>query len=204
MKRRDLLQTLLGTVGAAAAVPAEALERPADYDASKELSRPDWKPVFLDEHQNQTLIALCDQIIPATDTPGAKEALVNRFLDKLMASEKEATQREFLAILAYVDGECMRQYKAPFVHLTGGQQHDFLTFLAYPHSLSRWGEAVVEMPGHKHFQHLKQWISSAYYSTEAGLRELGWDGSFPHGELAGCHDSDSKATLHTIHQSGRS
>jgi hypothetical protein len=196
MRRRDLLQTLLGAAATAAA-PVAAVERPAGYDASKELARPDWKPSFLDDHQDRTLIVLSDLIIPATDTPGAKDALVNRFLDKLMASEKEATQREFLASLAYIDGESMRQYKAAFIYLPGTQQLEFLTFLAYPHSLPGWGEPVVESEGHNHFQHLKQWISSAYYSSEAGLRELAWDGTFPHGELTGCGDSAGGAKQNT-------
>lgn len=194
MKRRDLLQSLIGVVGAAtAASPLSAVERAANYDASKELVRLDWKPSFLDDHQNETLIVLSDLIIPATDTPGAKSALVNRFLDKLMASERESTQREFLSSLAYLDGESMRQYKAAFVHLPKDRQSELLTFLAYPHSLSRWGEPVVEMEGHSHFQRLKQWVASAYYNSEAGLKELGWDGTFPHGELAGCSGSKAGA-----------
>lgn len=188
MKRRELLQTIMLSTGAAVhASPALAVERPASYDASKELLRPDWKPSFFDEHQDQTLIALSDLIIPATDTPGAKDALVNRFLDKLMAAEKEDTQREFLASLAYLDGESIQQHRMAFVYLPKGSQVEFLTFLAYPHSLSRWGEPVTgEDKGYSHFQHLKQWISSAYYSSEIGLRELGWNGDFPHGELSGC------------------
>jgi len=115
------------------------VERPASYDASKDLLGPDWKPSFFDEHQDQTVIVLSDLIIPATGTPGAKDALVNRFLDKLMAPEKKDTQREFLAALAYIDGESMRQHRRAFVYLPKESQLELLTFLAYPHSLARWG-----------------------------------------------------------------
>ena len=92
MKRRELFrQTLLGAIGSAvtsafrgaAAEPRHARQFPSDFDASKDLARADWKPVFLDTHQNETLIALSDMILPKTDTPGAKEALVNRFIDRL-------------------------------------------------------------------------------------------------------------------------
>ena len=86
MKRRELFrQTLFGAIGSAAtsffrgaaAEPRHAArEYPPNYDASKDLARQDWKPVFLDPHQNETLIALSDMILPKTDTPGAKEALV--------------------------------------------------------------------------------------------------------------------------------
>ena len=61
MNRRDLFrQTFLGAAAAATAHVAPAREFPSDYDASKELARADWKPLFLDDHQNQTLVAFGD------------------------------------------------------------------------------------------------------------------------------------------------
>src|ERR1700690_2448808 len=106
MNRRDLFrQAFLGAAAAASAGVAPALEFPSDYDASKELARADWKPLFLDDHQNQTLIAFSDMLIPETDTPGAKAALVNRFLDRVLAVETHDTQRSFLKNLAFLDGD---------------------------------------------------------------------------------------------------
>src|SRR5437867_10734692 len=103
MKRRQVLRgSLLGMVGAAVssffpsrtiALAPGAKEFPLDEDASRELSRGDWKPAFLDEHQNQTLIVLSDLIIPETDTPGAKQALVNRFIDLLLSAKTPDIQR---------------------------------------------------------------------------------------------------------------
>ena len=110
MKRRELFRrSILGTIGAVlgSILPgrfAEARTLPAGYDASRELSRSDWKPVFLDPHQNETLTRLSDLIIPETDTPGAKVALVNRFIDRLLEAEATDRQREFLNGLAYLDG----------------------------------------------------------------------------------------------------
>lgn len=189
MHRRELFRrTLLGAAGVAAgAVPqAEAREFPRDYDASKELARPDWTPQFLTVHQNETLIILSDLVIPKTDSPGAKEALVNRFIDLLLAAESSETQRDFLESLAYLDGECMDRYHAAFRYTPRESQIEFLTFLAYPHSLGTWGgESGGEFPGHMHFRKLKDWISRAYYNSEAGMHELGWDGP-AHGEFLGC------------------
>jgi hypothetical protein len=28
------------------------------------------------------------------------------------------------------------------------------------------------------FENLKEWIAGAYYSSEVGMKELGWDGNF--------------------------
>jgi Gluconate 2-dehydrogenase subunit 3 len=198
MNRRDLIRTsLFGALGlTSASPPALPREFSADYDASKELARPDWKPVFVDEHQNQTLIALSELIIPTTDTPGAKDALVNRFLDLLMSVESTETQRAFIAALAYIDGTCMQTYKAAFIYLPQQQQIAFLNLIAYPHSHKTWGEAGEDFPGYTHFQKLKDWVVGAYYNSPIGLKELGWDGSFPHGVFSGCEHAGNDHQEH--------
>jgi gluconate 2-dehydrogenase gamma chain len=190
MNRRDLLRNTLLTMGAAAvSQPAGAREFPLGDDASVALARADWKPIFLDTHQNQTLIALSDVIIPATDTPGAKAALVNRFLDLLLSAESFQTQREFLASLAYLDAGAMGRYKVAFLYLTPEEKENFLGLLAYPHTEIRFGETEANFIGYQHFSKLKGWISSAFYSSPIGLKELGWDGSPAHGVFSGCQHS---------------
>lgn len=190
MNRRQLFRTtVLSAIGASVSTaPAlvSARELPAGYDAAKELERADWKPVFLDDHQNETLIALSDLIIPTTDTPGAKAALVNRFLDLLMSAEVAETQRAFIAALAYMDGECMQRYNAAFIYVPVEQQREFLTLIAYPHTLETWREEATGFAGYEHFTKLKTWIVGAYYSSPVGLKEIGWDGTFPHGAFSGC------------------
>jgi hypothetical protein len=187
MNRRDLFrQTLLGAAAVATAGGASAREFPSDYDASKDLSRADWKPLFLDDHQNETLVAFADILIPATDTPGAKAALVNRFLDEVLAVETHDTQRSFLDSLAFLDGESFGRYRAAFVYLTPEQQAELVTYMAYPHTLETWDEnAPAAYRGHAHFSNLKDWISRAYYNSEIGMRALGYTG-VPGGVFEGC------------------
>jgi hypothetical protein len=188
MNRRDLFrQTLLGAAAAAATTgAAPAIEFPSNYDASRDLARPDWKPQFLDDHQNQTLIAFSDILIPVTDTPGAKAALVNRFLDQLLAVETHETQRSFLDSLAFLDGESFSRYRTAFVYLTPEQQTEILTFMAYPHTLETWDEnAPATYRGHAHFKNLKDWVSRTYFSSEIGMRALGYTGA-PGGVFEGC------------------
>src|ERR1700691_1957963 len=188
MTRRDLFrQAFLGA--AAVAVPggvAAAREFPSDYDASKDLARDDWKPLFLDEHQNETLIVFGEILIPATDTPGAKVALVNRFLDAVLAVETHDTQRSFLDSLAFLDGESFARYRAAFVYLTPEQQTELVTFMAYPHTLETWDEnAPGSYRGHPHFGNLNDLVSRAYYSSPVGMRALGYTG-VPGGVFEGC------------------
>jgi len=184
VNRRDVFR-VIGAAGAA--LPAAAREFPKDYDPAKELARAGWKPLFFDAHQDQTLIALSDMVIPATGTPGAKAALANRFIDAVMAVEPPEVQREFLNALGYLDGECIERYKAAFVHASREQQTELLTFMAYPQTLEMWNGSLKGDPAaYRHFTVLKDWIARAYYSSEIGKRELGSDGGPAHGQFTGC------------------
>ena len=203
MKRREMIRATVfaGAVaairpqlsagqeaGQSAAQASELTPAQRGVDASKDLAGPGWKPLFLDEHQNETLIVLSDLMIPATDTPGAKEALVNRYIDLVLAAETPEIQRAFLNSLGYLDGESMRRFNAAFRYLSKEDQDDLLHELAYPRVGGGWAGDIgaVADPGHAHFEALKQRIMSAYYSSQIGEKELGWDGAFAHGPYQGC------------------
>src|SRR5262249_26770173 len=208
MKRRELLRAGVFT-GAAAALSAslsatqnaaqtasqqnELTPAQRGVDASKDLGVAGWKPVFLDEHQNETLIVLSELIIPATNTPGAKEAFVNRYIDLVLAADSRENQGKFLNSLGYIDGESIRRYKNSFRYLAREDQDDLLHSFVYPLGNSGWtGEAAVADAGHKHFEYLKERIVFAYYSSEIGATELGWDGNVMHGVYQGCdHEQGS-------------
>jgi hypothetical protein len=209
MKRREMLRASV-LVGAAAALrpalssaqsgaqsaaqPSELTPAQSGVDASKDLAAPGWKPLFLDEHQNETLVILSDLIIPATDTPGAKEALVNRYIDLVLAAETPDTQRAFLNSLGYLDGESIKRFKSAFRYLAADDQDLLLHALAYPRNASNWtGEADVNPDkGHAHFEALKERIMTAYYSSQIGEKELGWDGAFAHGPYQGCEHPEGE------------
>jgi hypothetical protein len=209
MKRREMLRASV-LVGAAAALrpalsnaqsgaqgaaqPSELTPAQSGVDASKDLSAPGWKPLFLDEHQNETLIILSDLIIPATDTPGAKDALVNRYIDLVLAAETSDTQRAFLNSLGYLDGESIRRFKSAFRYLSADDQDLLLHALAYQRVGGGWAgdTGAVADPGHAHFEALKERIMTAYYSSQIGEKELGWDGAFAHGPYQGCEHPEGE------------
>jgi hypothetical protein len=184
---------LAAAQSAAPAPPSELTPAQSGVDASKDLAAPGWKPLFLDDHQNETLIVLSDLMIPATDTPGAKEALVNRYIDLVLAAETRDTQRAFLNSLGYLDGESIRRYKSAFRYLSREDQDDLLHSFAYPKNGSGWtGEAPPPDLGHGHFEALKGRIVTAYYSSQIGEKELGWDGAFAHGPYQGCEHPEGE------------
>src|SRR6266700_3336295 len=183
----------------AQAVSSDLTPAARGEDGSKFLTNPDWKAAFLNEHQNETLIALSDVIIPATDTPGAKGALVNRYLDLLLSVQPPEFQREFVDALAFIDSESQKQFGKDFRTLAVDDQIWLLTPWAYPRQPSRWTERNdngTEAPesAYRHFERLKVLIAAAYYGSEIGLKELGWDGEIAHGPYEGCEHS---TTTHT-------
>ncbi|MGH9661748.1 MAG: gluconate 2-dehydrogenase subunit 3 family protein [Bryobacteraceae bacterium] len=145
MNRRDLLKL----------APAAALAQPAAP----------WKPQLFDDHQNETVVALSDLIIPATDTPGAKLALVNRHLDRLLHDGPAAAHHQFLEGLAALDGLALRTHQQPFVRCTEAQRTALLE--------------ALDQRGDSFFRRAKALIAQIYYSTEIGFKELNKGGRVP-------------------------
>ena len=165
-------------------------------DGSELLRAPDWKPAFLNEHQDATLIALSGLIIPSTETPGAKEALVNRYLDLLLSVQPADFQRRFVDALAFIDSQSQKESGSEFLKLSPEKQVWLLNHWAFAEENSRWAERderenAPADPGQQHFELLKSLIATAYYESEIGQKELGWDGEMTHGPYLGCEHPTS-------------
>ena len=157
MNRRQLLKQSFAGAGAVAAARAQKLTAKASTSA--------WSPQFFDAHQNETVIALTDLIIPATDTPGAKEAQVNRFIDLMLSESSAEAQRRFLQGLAWLDGYALRTYGAPFVKGSASQQTSVLKNL--------------DAAENAFFREIKRRTVAGYYSSKIGYAELNKGGRVP-------------------------
>ena len=72
---------------------------------------------------NDTVVAMIDQIIPATDTPGAKGARVNEFIDLILTEWATPEERKaFLDGLAGIDKQSQSLYAKNFSDATPEQQ----------------------------------------------------------------------------------
>ena len=162
------------------------------------LASPDWKPKFFDEHENETVVVLSDLIIPATDTPGAREAQVNRFIDLYLAAESAETQKQYLQALASLDGFCLAKYTKPFTGLTRSEQDEVLTLLTERPAAQNPDQTGAGRPsspgladGIQQFRILKGSIVEAYYSSEIGaLQELKYQTNPIQPEFPGCQNPE--------------
>src|SRR6266513_2899939 len=77
----------------------------------------------LNPHQNDTVVAMIDQIIPATDTPGAKGARVNEFIDVILTEWATSEERtRFFEGLAGIDKESQQLFGKNFAEASPQQQ----------------------------------------------------------------------------------
>jgi hypothetical protein len=182
MPRRAALQVLLG--GAAGfALPAaidaqhpihEHLSNPAVIEqAQQRAAATAAAPVFLDDHQTKTLGVLAEAIVP-----GSTGARVGPFIDQLLAVDSAANQRAFVGALGAFDMIAINRHGKAWIGITPAQQDALLREASTADAKT---SAFRE-----HFQNLKDWIAGAYYSSETGMRELGWDGNVFHSQLPGC------------------
>jgi gluconate 2-dehydrogenase subunit 3-like protein len=171
ISRREAMQKLMAGIAAGVVVPAIAGAHPVELyrrvfeddgavsKAEAALGAADWHPIFLNAQQNELLVAVAETMVP-----GSRTAQVNQFVDLLLSVDSAESQKAFLSSLTAADGESRGQFQRGFAELKAGERDKALTSLAQNHE-----EA---------FANLKEWIVGAYYSSEQGMKELGWDGNF--------------------------
>lgn len=139
-----------------------------------------WTPKVLNPHQLATVATLSELIIPATDTPGAKAALVDRFIDEILSKAEPADRQSFEQGLAWLDTRSRTLFGKDFVSATAEQQTDLLSKLAAPAS-------PEALKGVDFFKAIKSMTITGYYTTEIGLhQELGDDGVLAQATFEGC------------------
>jgi hypothetical protein len=196
MNRRQAMQSLAtGAVGAATAatwvesLSALAHQRAHAHGAQAQAAAQAWTPRVLNARQNDMVIALTELIIPATDTPGAKAALVNRFIDIVLHEARPADRETFLRGLIWIDERSRALYGKDFLSTTAAEQTALLT------RLSTDGNPDKEEPiGREFFEAIKSMTIDGYYTTEIGLRqELGDNGQLFLLQFQGCDHPEHQA-----------
>ncbi len=176
MQRRDVLKML----AAGAAVPVFSSPLLGFFRAAQAQIGEGYKLRTLNAHQNETVLAMIDQIIPATDTPGAKGARVNEFIDVILTEWATDGEREnFLNGLADVDKRSNELYGKNFVDATSGQQVTLLramdeVAMSERAPAPRHGNTVPELDAQlkgNFFRVFKGITLHGYYTSEIGFSQ---------------------------------
>ncbi len=165
MERRNWIKTALAGTGAVAAGQFVTQIAPLPASAAQAVAAEDWQPLLLDSHQNETVIALSELIIPETDTPGAKAANVNRYIDLMLHDVDPDKGHEFIKGLGWLDGHAIGLHNSPFVTLAEPDQVAILESLD--------GSEDDELAeGAAFFARMKRLTVEGYYTSRIGIAEL--------------------------------
>lgn len=146
-----------------------------------------WKPLVLSSHQNETVAVISELIVPETDTPGARAAKVNEFIDFTLSREDNATREAFLRGLEWMDQKSNALYGASFIRTSTEQQIALLQRI----SDTTADTSSDERAGQEFFKDMKDRTIAGYYTSEIGLvQELEFQGNTFLSEFQGCQHQD--------------
>ena len=132
-----------------------------------------YEPQALSSEDYDLLGTLVDMILPATDTPGARDVGVHTMIDEDLTESSETLQ-----IVRNGLGELR---EAGFARMTPQQRVAKLTAISESEGRDR-----------EFFDTVKGLTIDLYYSTEVGLvQELGYQGNTYLAEFPGCTDEHS-------------
>ncbi len=138
----------------------------------------EWKPQFFQDREVETVAAVAERILPETDTPGARGALVHQYIDFVLSKGEAADGDRFREGLVSLDRRSAALFGKPFAELETGRQDEVLT-------------EISESP---FFQVAKRLTVDGYYRSEVGMRqELGFEGNTFLAEFDGCTHPEHRA-----------
>ncbi len=188
ISRRSILKSL--TMGAAATsvlrvIPLQAAEHAHRMIMAEKAAGPTkaYTPKFFDAHGYKTLQALCQTIMPAdADSGGAMEAGAPEFID-LLTSENKDYQAALGGGLMWLDGACTDRYGKLYLDCAPEQRKEILDKIAYrKHALTDTSLSQ----GVAFFSFLRNMTADGFFTSEIGIKYLGYIGSSYLKEFPGC------------------
>jgi len=188
ISRRDVLRTLaVGIAGGGVlqVIPLEAAELAHQMVHKEKAAAPAGKyaPKYFTAKQYETIISLCDTIIPRDEkSGGAVEAGAPEFID-LLTSENDEYQLALGGGLMWLDTHCIDQYGKVFMECAPEQRKEILDLIAYrknakkDHSLSQ---------GVAFFAFLRNMTCDGFYTSKIGIEDLQYIGNVTRSEWPGC------------------
>lgn len=145
-----------------------------------------FKPMFFSEAQVLQLAAVCETIIPRTDTPGARDARVHEYIDVAMTVESEAVSKRFRDGLVWLEAQCKKNARKSLAEASPEQLVALLSSISDDNP----DIAVERKSGAAFFTDLKARTIFGYYTSREGwVEELGLPEHVGMEKFTGCtHD----------------
>jgi gluconate 2-dehydrogenase gamma chain len=186
ISRRDVLRNLaVGAVGGSVlqVIPAKAAELAHQMIRSEKAGSGTYSPKFFPAHQYQTLVLLCDMIIPKDElSGGAVEAGAPEFID-LLSSENEHYQAILGGGLMWLDSFCADRYQHTFLECTVEQRKEVLDLIAFRQNAKN--NATLSQ-GVAFFAKLRLMTCDGFYTSKIGIEDLKYIGNTALAQFPGC------------------
>jgi len=130
--------------------------------------KPDWTPAFIPAEQQASLAELCETILPAGKTPGAKDAKVDRFIDIILKDVYKAEEAEiFKAGLIQLDADAKSKFGKTFAKISSDQRKEMVK--AMDDELKSRNETPKQKP---FYDMAKELTITGYCTSEEGATKL--------------------------------
>lgn len=187
ISRRDVLKSLGKGVVAGSVlrvIPVEAAKYAhALVQADKAAAGGAYKPKYFSAHQYKTLQSLCRAIIPPDEkSGGAIEAGAPEFID-LLTSENPQYQLALGGGLMWLDGLCRDRFGEVYVDCSPAQQTSVLDLIAFRKNAQ--ADPGLSQ-GVEFFSFLRNLTADGYFTSEIGIKDLGYIGNTYLKEFPGC------------------
>jgi gluconate 2-dehydrogenase gamma chain len=186
VSRRDVLRNLaIGAAGGSVlqVVPAQAAELAHEIIRGEKAGAGQYTPKFFRPHQYQTLLVLCDAIIPKDNVSGgAVEAGAPEFID-LLTSENEHYQVILGGGLMWLDNFCADRYQHTFLECSPEQRTEVLDLIAFRKNART--EPLLSQ-GIAFFRKLRLMTCDGFYTAKIGIEDLKYIGNTALAAFPGC------------------
>jgi len=125
-----------------------------------------YRPKTLTAHEFDTLKTLCEIIVP-----GATQGSAAEFVD-ILSSQNPEMAAVYTGGIAWLDQAMKREYSADFLTAKPADRTAMLDRIAY-----RRNETPELAPGIKFFSWARRLTVDAYYTSAAGIKEVGYMGN---------------------------
>lgn len=162
--RRDLLRNIAAAAALGSIQIADAQHVHETVKAAKATGP--YKPKLFNEHEWKTVTMLCETICP-----GATKGNAAEFID-VLASNGEEMAIVWTGGVAWMDGWMRNHYEKNWVDATAEQRTALLDKIAY-----RKNDSTELAPGIRFFDLARLMAVDAYFTSAAGVAEIGYLGN---------------------------
>ena len=194
MNRRESIKAL-GITALSTTVLVEACKQPQNTSdkpiVKAETGREQWEidrdkqlkaEKFFNEHEMATITVLADIIIPKDEVSGsASDAKVPEFIEFIVKDMPEH-KVPMRGGLKWLDIYSFNKFQKPFVEISKSDQLSIVDEIAYPKKARPEMQAGVAF-----FNRMRDLTASGFYTTEIGVKDIGYVGNSPN-QWAGVPD----------------